>query len=556
MLVIMVILGTMPLFASFYQFLLVGLHRYRDHYESISDVYPRTAVIVPAWNEGAVIGATVDRLVQMDYPPESLRVYVVDDASTDDTPEVLRQKMAEYPGRVYHIRREKGGQGKAHTLNHGIHQLLEKTNERLAPVPSPITESERLPDWRSLELVEQTAHVDPSTEEFTRPGMLALGQFAPSWVDLADIVTVADDDWVEALMIIDADVIFERDALRKMARHLSDASVGAVTAYIKEGSEPGNYLQKFIGYEYITAQAASRRAQNVMGAMFCLAGGAQLHSRQNLELIGGRIDTSSLAEDTFTTFKTQIEAEKKVYFEGNAIVWAEEPDSIIGLWKQRLRWARGNVQLTQRFKSLWFNPKKHKKLGSFSFGFLWFSIFLMPLFMISASVGLVALYFIDFPLSWKIFGQFWIFHAINYLFVTLMSFAIDPQTAKRTWVEGFLFPGLISFTIIVYSVLPRLFEVTLVEGLTAVGWKPASWLVMGVVLFMYAWQGACMLAAWGIKILENTRFKWLNPFLTYMVGFGPILCAVTFHSYIMEAKGAEMKWDKTEKTGKVRAGMR
>ena len=90
-----------------------------------------------------------------------------------------------------------------------------------------------------------------------------------------------------------------------MTRHLAEPAVGAVTAYIKEGSRPGNYLTRFIGYEYITAQAAARRGQNVLGAIACLAGGAQLHTRVNLVARGGRIDTSSLAEDTITTFQTQ-----------------------------------------------------------------------------------------------------------------------------------------------------------------------------------------------------------------------------------------------------------
>ena len=45
---------------------------------------------------------------------------MVDDASTDDTPQVIQAKAAEYPGSVFHLRREKGGEGKAHTLNHGL----------------------------------------------------------------------------------------------------------------------------------------------------------------------------------------------------------------------------------------------------------------------------------------------------------------------------------------------------------------------------------------------------------------------------------------------------
>jgi len=47
-----------------------------------------------------------------------------------------------------------------------------------------------------------------------------------------------------------------------------------VTAYIKEASRPGNYVTRSIAFEYITAQAAARRAQNVIHAHACLAGGS------------------------------------------------------------------------------------------------------------------------------------------------------------------------------------------------------------------------------------------------------------------------------------------
>src|SRR6185369_6189918 len=136
------------------------------------------------------------------------------------------------------------------------------------------------------------------------------------------------------------------------------------------------------------AQAAARRAQNVMGAMVCMAGGAQLHSRENLLAIGGAIDTSTLAEDTYTTFKTQL-AGRRVVIDANAIVWAEEPDSIAALWKQRLRWGRGNLQITAAFRSIWFRPDRNRLMGNIAFGILWFSVALMPLFAILGSVGLV-----------------------------------------------------------------------------------------------------------------------------------------------------------------------
>ena len=90
------------------------------HYAQCEPWFPRTAILIPAWNEHAVIGTSIDRLMLLDYPPESLRIYVVDDASTDATPQVIQAKAAQYPGHVFHLRRDKGGEGKARTLNHGL----------------------------------------------------------------------------------------------------------------------------------------------------------------------------------------------------------------------------------------------------------------------------------------------------------------------------------------------------------------------------------------------------------------------------------------------------
>jgi cellulose synthase/poly-beta-1,6-N-acetylglucosamine synthase-like glycosyltransferase len=411
----------------------------------------------------------------MDYPRDALRVFIVDDASTDATPDVAQAKAAQYPGNVFHLRRERGGQGKAHTLNHGLAVIL-------------------------------------------------------------------GDDWMEALLITDADVIFTPDSLRKMTRHLADPVVGAVTAYIKEGSRPGNYLTRFIGYEYVTAQAAARRGQNVLGAIACLAGGAQLHTRASLVALGGRIDTSSLAEDTITTFAIQLGG-RRVVFEPHAVVWAEEPGSMASLWKQRLRWARGNVQVTRRYRRLWFRPSRRHRLGSASFGLFWFCLFLQPIFMITSSAALVTLYFANFPRAWLAFHLLWIINAATYIVITIFALLIDPQTARHTWRQALVFPGAVNVAIIIYSCFPRLFR----EGAQAVSlhW---SW---GVV-FIYAWPALSMVVAYLGKVAEPARpGRFLSPFLLYLSGYGSLLCACTFASYVKELRKAEMTWDKTEKTGKV-----
>ena len=42
--------------------------------------------------------------------------------------------------------------------------------------------------------------------------------------------------------------------------------------------------------------------------------------------------------------------------------------------------------------------------------------------------------------------------------------------------------------------------------------------------------------------------------LIYLAGYGSLLCAITFDSYLKELAGAEARWDKTEKVGRVAAG--
>lgn len=474
-----VLLAVLPVLSGLYQFLSIISSFFHTHLESTANETPRLVVLIPAWNEDAVIAASIDRLMALRYPVDRLKVYVVDDASTDRTPEIVIDKAKEYPGRVIHVRRVAGGEGKAHTLNYGLDLV-----------------------WR--------------------------------------------DQWAEAVLVMDADVIYTDDSLRKMARHLADPAVGAITANIKEGSRAPNYVQRFVTFEYVTATGCSRRAQNAMGFLACLSGGAQLHSRENLLAIGGQIFSDTLAEDTFTTFRTQLSG-RQALFDPNAVVYAEEPDSLVGLWKQRIRWSRGNVQITQVFRKLWLNRGRHAGLGSWSMAFVWFSIFLMPLFQISASLSLVLLLFLDQSLAWRLFQMLWITGGLTYLLVTLGSFVVDWESCAKSWREGILFPGVVSLGLILHSLFPFMIDPMLAWVLP----PKASPTRDVLIVLLYAWPATAMLIAWLAKEVETTRLRGLAPVLLYICGYGAFLCAVTFGAYIKELRGAEMKWDKTIKTGKM-----
>jgi len=233
-------------------------------------------------------------------------------------------------------------------------------------------------------------------------------------------------------------------------------------------------------------------------------------------------------------------------------VWAEEPGSIVALWKQRLRWARGNVQVTRRFKSVWFRPQPNNRLGSISFGLLWFCLLLLPVFMVLASASLVILFFIDYQLAWAAFHVLWLTNVITYIFITSFALAIDPGVGRHAWKEALMFPGVINVIILLAAILPGPAAWVGHELASAAGVGVTYGWVRGIELFTYVWLSACMGVAFLGKVAESRKLgHFLGPLFVYIGGYGALLCAITTAAYIKELRHAEAGWDKTEKTGKM-----
>jgi cellulose synthase/poly-beta-1,6-N-acetylglucosamine synthase-like glycosyltransferase len=79
---------------------------------------PKVTVIIPAYNEAAVIQKTITNKLQQDYPAEKLEVLVVSDESEDET-DALVQQIATQDPRV-HLIRQVPRQGKTSGLNLAI----------------------------------------------------------------------------------------------------------------------------------------------------------------------------------------------------------------------------------------------------------------------------------------------------------------------------------------------------------------------------------------------------------------------------------------------------
>ncbi len=362
------------------------------------------------------------------------------------------------------------------------------------------------------------------------------------------IAHVLQDDWMQALLIMDADVIYLPDSLRKLTRHLADPKVGAVTAYVAEGTSKPNYLTRFVGLEYAIAQVGARRAQNVLGALPVLAGGAQLHSRENLEAIGGRIDTTTLRRghrhdlrDPAARPEGDLRAVCRRARRGaRPHQRALEAAPALGA-RQRA----GHAPLPRRVLPPESPARSRSLLRSASSGSA------SSCSRCSSSCrrsGWSGLYFLHSDLATIVFRALWIIAALGYAYGLTLSTQLDPKVGRRSWREVLLFPGLISVVIMIVAVFPGL--VSWVFGVF--GWTLTEGAVTGFILFAYVWQSAAMFFAWLAKQVEKTGIgRLITPLLVYLVGYGPILCAITFDSYVKEWRGVEQSWDKTEKVGRA-----
>jgi hyaluronan synthase len=94
-------------------------YRYRPAAPATMDDAPSLTVVIPAYNEGAMVAQTIDSVAAARYPRERLEIIAVDDGSRDDTWRHIRRAAARHPGLVTTVRFEKN-QGKRAALAAGF----------------------------------------------------------------------------------------------------------------------------------------------------------------------------------------------------------------------------------------------------------------------------------------------------------------------------------------------------------------------------------------------------------------------------------------------------
>jgi len=94
----------------------------RDFDARVAGYEPTVSVIVPMFNEGKGIYATILSLLEQDYPADKLSVIVVDDCSTDDSFAWARKAESLHPQRVRVIKNRRN-MGKRKGIAHAVREV-------------------------------------------------------------------------------------------------------------------------------------------------------------------------------------------------------------------------------------------------------------------------------------------------------------------------------------------------------------------------------------------------------------------------------------------------
>lgn len=86
----------------------------------MSGALPSVSTVVTAYNYERYLAAALDSALAQDYPPELLEIVVIDDGSSDGTPEIATRYAAEHRERIRYLRQDNAGLAAATTR--GLHE--------------------------------------------------------------------------------------------------------------------------------------------------------------------------------------------------------------------------------------------------------------------------------------------------------------------------------------------------------------------------------------------------------------------------------------------------
>jgi biofilm PGA synthesis N-glycosyltransferase PgaC len=230
----------------------------------------------------------------------------------------------------------------------------------------------------------------------------------------------------EYLVCIDGDALLDEYATRWMLSHLlSGPRVGAVTGNprIRNRSTLIGKLQ--VG-EFSSIIGMIKRAQRVYGRIFTVSGVICAFRRSALHRIGYWAD-DMVTEDIDISWRLQMDF-WDIRYEPNALCFILMPETLKGLWNQRLRWASGAVEVMLRHASSllsWRRRRMWLVLVEYVLSVFW--AYMMLFIILLWAIGL----FVALPPQLYVASIFPGWHGVVLGLVCLLQFAVSMVIDRR-----------------------------------------------------------------------------------------------------------------------------
>ncbi|MFM8332328.1 MAG: poly-beta-1,6-N-acetyl-D-glucosamine synthase [Candidatus Methylumidiphilus sp.] len=153
----------------------------------------------------------------------------------------------------------------------------------------------------------------------------------------------------EFLVCIDGDALLGAEAVAWLVRHfMENPQVGAVTGNPRIRTR-STLLGKVQVGEFSAIVGMIKRAQRVYGRIFTVSGVIAAFRKSALHSVG-YWSNDMVTEDIDISWKLQLGG-WSIRFEPNALCWVLMPETLPGLWRQRLRWSQGGAEVLLRYSA-------------------------------------------------------------------------------------------------------------------------------------------------------------------------------------------------------------
>ncbi|QJX76134.1 poly-beta-1,6-N-acetyl-D-glucosamine synthase [Priestia megaterium] len=258
----------------------------------------------------------------------------------------------------------------------------------------------------------------------------------------------------EFLICLDSDAILDQDAPYYLIHHFlhKGERLGAVTGNPRIRNR-NTLLSRIQLVEYSSIIGSIKRTQRILGKVMTVSGVVVAFRKKALVDVG-LWDRDMITEDIAVSWKLQ-QRFWDIRYEPRALCWMLVPETLKGIWNQRVRWAQGGQEVMLRHWKVLLKWKQRRiwivyveQWISTLWSFAWLFVTIMLLVTTSSPQDM---------LFWFTFTSFsLVFMSLIQLFIALK---IDSKydNVKRYYVWAAWYPALywIVNTIVVVGAFPR-----------------------------------------------------------------------------------------------------